>query len=59
MECGINLFLNELEHFGGPGRGTLHPTVDQLILPWAGIEASWTQPVTPQRKQCFESIPGE
>ena len=42
LQDGLQQVLSELDRFSGPG-AQLHPTVDKLILPWSGIETSWSQ----------------
>ena len=39
-----------------PGTG-FFPTVDKLIYPWAGIEATWTLTPDSRRRQCEETDP--
>lgn len=45
----------------GPG-AALRPTVDKMVTPWAGIEASWTLTPSTKRLQCSEEgeeeVPG-
>lgn len=58
LQCGLSRFLDELDgSYSGPG-AQLHPTVEKLILPWSGIETSWTEPVGSIRQTCTEPSPG-
>ena len=42
LQDGLQQVLTELDRFSGPG-AQLHPTIDKLVLPWSGIETSWSQ----------------
>lgn len=43
--------------YGMPGIG-LRPTTDNLVAPWASIDASWMNPPKEDRRQCPEPNPG-
>lgn len=43
--------------YSHPGIG-LRPTTNELIAPWAAIDASWMNPPGSSREQCSEPNPG-
>ena len=51
-----------MDRLYGPG-AALRPTVDKMVTPWAGIEASWTLTPGTKRLQCSEDgregVPGQ
>jgi hypothetical protein len=58
MRCGLLNLTTELSYiYGVPGTG-IRPTVDKLIVPWAGIETTWQLPPQRNRKLCPEPDPG-
>ena len=59
LRCGIDEMIREFVPYQGPGGG-LHPTVDKLILPWAGISPlAWNMKPGKLRLACPESSPGK
>lgn len=59
LRCGIDEMIREFVPYQGPGGG-LHPTVDKLILPWAGISPlAWNMRPGKLRLACPESSPGK
>ena len=58
IQCGLKTMDVQLSQiYGSPGTG-FRPTMDKLIYPWAGIEASWTLTPDSIREQCVEANPG-
>ena len=57
IQCGLEHMDRQLQSIYSPGTG-FRPTVDKLIYPWAGIEATWTLTPDYLRRQCEEADPG-
>ena len=62
LSCSLKAQLTELNRLYGPG-AALRPTVDKMVTPWAGVEASWTLTPGTTRLQCGvdgeEEVPGQ
>jgi hypothetical protein len=62
LSCSLKAQLREMDRLYGPG-AALRPTVDKMVTPWAGIEASWTLTPGTKRLQCSEDgregVPGQ
>ena len=56
LQCGLQRMNDQLGTIYRPGTG-FPPTVDKLIYPWAGIEATWTLTPNSLRRQCEEADP--
>ena len=56
LQCGLQRMNDQLGTIYRPGTG-FRPTVDKLIYPWAGIEATWTLTPNFLRRQCAEADP--
>jgi len=58
LNCSIMALTGELKYiYRLPGSG-LRPTTDNLIAPWASIDASWMNSPGEERQQCPEPDPG-
>lgn len=54
LQCGLKSMDEQLQFvYNTPGTG-FRPTMDKLIYPWAGIEASWTLTPDDTRQLCEE-----